>query len=78
MGHPRVGALKLSAKGKHTMSTNRIDGAAKKAAGSVKQAAGKLVGNERLQVEGAAEKAAGSVQNATGKLQDKVGNAIKK
>jgi uncharacterized protein YjbJ (UPF0337 family) len=60
------------------MSTNRIEGAAKQAAGSVKQAVGKLVGNERLQVEGAAEKAAGSVQNAAGKLQDKVGNAIKK
>jgi uncharacterized protein YjbJ (UPF0337 family) len=60
------------------MSTNRIQGAAKKAAGSVKQAAGKLMGNKRLQAEGAVEKAAGSVQNAAGKLQDKLGAAIRK
>ncbi|MDB5475677.1 MAG: CsbD family protein [Phenylobacterium sp.] len=60
------------------MSTNRIEGAARKAAGSVKQAAGRLVGNERLQAEGAAEKAAGALQNAAGKVQDAVGNAIKK
>ncbi|MBA3812064.1 MAG: CsbD family protein [Caulobacteraceae bacterium] len=60
------------------MSENRIQGAAKKAAGSVKEAAGKAVGNERLQAKGAAEKAAGSVQNKVGKAQDKVGNAIKR
>jgi uncharacterized protein YjbJ (UPF0337 family) len=60
------------------MSTNRIQGAARKAAGSVKQAAGKLMGDERLQVEGAVEKAKGSVQNAAGKLQDKIGAAIRK
>ncbi len=59
------------------MSTNRIQGAAKKAAGSVKQAAGKAVGNERLQAEGAAEKAGGSAQNAVGKAQDKLAKTIK-
>jgi uncharacterized protein YjbJ (UPF0337 family) len=60
------------------MSTNRVEGAAKKATGAIKEAAGKAVGNERLQVEGAAEKAEGSVQNAVGKAQDKIGNAIKR
>lgn len=60
------------------MSTNRIEGAARKAAGAVKQAGGKLVGNPRLEAEGAVEKAAGSLQNAAGKLQDAVGAAIKK
>ena len=59
------------------MSTNRIEGAAKKAAGAIKQTAGKAVGNERLQVEGAAEKAAGDIQNKVGKAQDKLGDAIK-
>ena len=59
------------------MSTNRIQGAGKKAAGAVKQAAGKAVGNERLQAEGAVEKAAGSVQNAVGKAQDKLAKTIK-
>jgi len=60
------------------MSKNRIDGAAKQAAGSVKQAVGKAVGNERMQVEGAAEKASGTVQNAVGKAQDKMGSAIRR
>ena len=35
------------------MSTNRIEGAAKAVTGSVKEAVGKAVGNDRLQVEGA-------------------------
>lgn len=60
------------------MSTNRIEGAAKEAAGSIKQAAGKLVGNEKLQVEGAVEKSAGTVQNAVGKAQDQIAGVLKK
>ena len=60
------------------MSTNRIEGAAHKAAGAIKQAAGKAVVNDRLQAEGAAEKAAGSAQNAVGKAQDKLGGAIRR
>lgn len=60
------------------MSTNRVEGAGRKAAGAVKQAVGKAVGNERLQAEGAAEKAVGSAQNAVGKAQDKIADKIKK
>ncbi len=60
------------------MSQNRIDGAGKKAMGAVKEAAGKLTGNERLEAEGIAEKAAGTVQNKAGKVQDAVGGAIKR
>jgi uncharacterized protein YjbJ (UPF0337 family) len=59
------------------MSTNRVEGAARKATGAIKQAAGKVTGNERLEAEGAAEKTGGKVQNAVGKAQDKIGNAIK-
>lgn len=33
------------------MSTNRIEGTAKKAAGSIKEAAGKITGNQRLRAE---------------------------
>ena len=53
------------------MSTNRIEGIAKQASGSIKQTAGKLVGNEKLQVEGAVEK-------AVGKAQDEIANPLKK
>jgi uncharacterized protein YjbJ (UPF0337 family) len=59
------------------MSTNRIEGAARKGAGAVKEGLGKATGDERLQAEGAAEKAAGNVQNKVGQLQDKIGDAIK-
>lgn len=59
------------------MSTNRIEGAARKATGAIKEAAGKAVGNDRLRAEGAVEKAAGSAQNAVGKAQDKIGAKIR-
>ncbi len=62
----------------HIMSTNRIEGIAKQASGSIKQTAGKLVGNEKLQVEGAVEKAVGKAQNAVGKAQDEIANQLKK
>ena len=60
------------------MSTNRIEGAAKEAAGSVKEGVGKAIGNDRMVAKGMAERAEGSAQNAIGKAQDKIGNAIKR
>ena len=60
------------------MSENRMAGAAKKAGGAVEEAAGKAVGNTKLEAKGAAMKAEGTVQNTAGKVQDKVGAAIKK
>ncbi len=60
------------------MSENRVAGAVKKASGAVEEAAGKAVGNPRMETEGAAKKAAGSVQNTVGKAQDKVGAAVRK
>ena len=59
------------------MSENRIDGAAKIVAGSIKEAAGKLVGNPKLEAEGAVEKAAGEIQNKIGEAQDKIGDSLK-
>ncbi len=59
------------------MSTNRIEGAAKKASGSIKEGVGKAVGNDRLAAKGAAERAVGTAQNELGKAQDKLGNALK-
>ncbi len=60
------------------MSENRIKGAARKATGAVKEAAGKAVGNDRLRAKGAVEKAAGTVQNKIGKAQDKLGAALRR
>jgi uncharacterized protein YjbJ (UPF0337 family) len=60
------------------MSKNRIEGAAHKAAGAIKNAVGKATGDDRLRAEGAAEKAAGSAQNTVGKAQDKLGAQIRR
>ncbi|PHY14071.1 CsbD family protein [Caulobacter sp. B11] len=60
------------------MSSNRVDGAIDKGVGAVKEAAGKVTGNERLEAEGLAQKTKGDVQNKVGQVQDKIGDAIKK
>jgi uncharacterized protein YjbJ (UPF0337 family) len=52
------------------MDKDRIEGAAKKIKGSVKESAGKLTGDAKLRAEGKADKAEGTVQNAIGGLKD--------
>lgn len=54
------------------MNNDEIKGTAKQAAGSVKEAAGKVVGNRKLEAEGAGEKLAGKAQAAVGKAKDQV------
>jgi uncharacterized protein YjbJ (UPF0337 family) len=57
------------------MDKDRIEGAGKQVKGAVKDAAGKLVGDRKLQAEGKADKAAGKVQNAVGGAKDSVRDA---
>ena len=52
------------------MSENRIEGAAKKAVGSIKEETGKVTGDASLEAKGKAERAEGTVQNKVGKVQD--------
>ncbi len=52
------------------MDKDRIDGVLKNAAGSIKEGAGKLVGDKKLEAEGVAEKAEGKVQNTVGGVKD--------
>ena len=59
------------------MNKERVEGATQKGVGAVKQAAGKMVGNERLQAEGLADKAAGSAKEAVGKTKDAIHKASK-
>ena len=54
------------------MDKDRIKGSAQQAKGSVKEAAGKIFGDKKLETEGNADKAAGKVQNAIGGLKDAV------
>ena len=60
------------------MDKDRIEGAAQKAKGSVKEAAGKAFGDRKLQAEGMADKAAGSVKNAIGGAKDAIRDAGRK
>lgn len=54
------------------MDKDRIDGALKNAAGNIKEATGKVLGDSKLEAEGVTEKAAGKVQNAVGGVKDSV------
>ena len=54
------------------MDKDRIIGSAEQAKGAVKEAAGKALGDKKLETEGKTDKAAGKVQNAIGGLKDAV------
>ena len=49
---------------------DRIVGSAKVAKGNVKEAAGKAVGDTKLEAQGKADKVEGKVQNAVGGIKD--------
>ena len=49
---------------------DRIEGAAKNIGGKIREAAGKVTGDEKLKAEGRAEQVEGKVQNAVGGLKD--------
>ena len=54
------------------MDKDRIEGIGEQAKGTVKEVAGKVVGDAKLEAEGKADKAAGKVQNAVGGVKDAV------
>lgn len=60
------------------MSAERIEGAAQKAVGSVKDAVGKATGNDSLRAEGMKDKVVGSAKNAVGKAEDAVNREDRK
>jgi uncharacterized protein YjbJ (UPF0337 family) len=59
------------------MDKNRIEGAAKEFKGTIKEVAGKLTGNNKLEAEGKVDKAAGQVQSTVGKGKDAIKDALK-
>ncbi len=59
------------------MDKDRIEGSAKQAKGAVKEAAGKITGDSKLQAEGATDKAVGKVQNAVGGAKDALRQSAK-
>ena len=54
------------------MDKDRIKGSAEQAKGAVKESAGKIFGDKKLETKGKADKAAGKIQNAVGGLKDAV------
>jgi uncharacterized protein YjbJ (UPF0337 family) len=58
------------------MNKDRIQGSAEQAKGKVKEVAGKVTGDTKLENEGKADKAAGKIQNTIGGLKDSVKEAV--
>jgi uncharacterized protein YjbJ (UPF0337 family) len=61
-----------------SMNKDQVNGRVEQAKGSVKEAAGKVVGNKNLEAEGKVDKLAGKTQAAYGDLKKDVKDAIKK
>lgn len=59
------------------MDKDRIEGTGNQLKGSIKEAAGKLTGDAKLETEGKADKLAGKAQNAVGGAKDAVRDATK-
>ena len=52
------------------MNEDRVDGSMKKMKGDLKEGAGKLTGDSKLEAEGKADKVGGKIQNAVGGIKD--------
>jgi uncharacterized protein YjbJ (UPF0337 family) len=53
---------------------DKVEGAAKNAAGRVKEVTGKALGNQNLQAEGKTEQVVGRIQEKIGELRKLLGN----
>jgi uncharacterized protein YjbJ (UPF0337 family) len=64
--------------GEKKMDREHVKGASDKAKGAVKDTAGKLMGDKKLQSEGKFDKAKGSAHNLAGDVKDMARDASKK
>jgi uncharacterized protein YjbJ (UPF0337 family) len=60
------------------MDKDRIKGMGDQAKGAAKDAAGKVLGDSKLQAEGKADKMKGKIENAVGSAKDAVRDAFNK
>lgn len=60
------------------MNKDQVKGRTEQAKGSIKEAAGKVVGNKNLQGEGKLDKVAGKLQARYGDMKQDVKDAVKK
>jgi uncharacterized protein YjbJ (UPF0337 family) len=59
------------------MDREHVKGAADKVKGAVKDAAGKVTGDEKMQAEGKMDKAKGAAHNAAGDVKDAARDATR-
>lgn len=59
------------------MDKDRINGAADQTKGAIKEAAGKITGDTKLQTEGKIDKATGKVESAIGGAKDTIRDAVR-
>lgn len=59
------------------MDKDRINGAADQTRGGIKEAAGKVTGDAKLQTEGKIDKATGKVESAVGGAKDTIRDATR-
>ena len=60
------------------MDKDRVEGALNQAKGAIKEGAGKVMGDKKMEAEGAADKAGGKVQNTVGGVKDTAREALDK
>jgi len=60
------------------MNKDQVKGRVEQAKGSVKEATGKVVGNDRLQAEGKIDKVTGKTQATYGDVKEDIKDAVKK
>jgi uncharacterized protein YjbJ (UPF0337 family) len=60
------------------MNKDQVKGRVEQVKGNIKEAAGKVVGNDKLKAEGQVDQAAGKTQATYGDLKEDVKDAVKK
>jgi uncharacterized protein YjbJ (UPF0337 family) len=58
------------------MNKDRIQGSAEQAKGKVKEVAGKVTGDSKLETEGKADQVAGKIRNTVGGLKDTMKESV--
>lgn len=58
------------------MDKDRIQGSFDQAKGKVKETAGKMTGDQKMNAEGKADQAKGKIENAVGSVKDKAREAL--
>lgn len=58
------------------MNKDRVEGSYEQAKGKVKEVAGKVTGDTKLETEGKAQQVAGKVQNTVGGMKDAAKDAL--